>query len=454
MLQAATLCTAGALRSAIKTPATGATGLGEHLVALAEVQALLEGVDYSTAAKGINKGDDEGNSAMHWASRKGFAKVVQLLVERGGQVDVVNNEGSSPLHKAARNDHAAVVGLLLEHGATRDLANERGSTAMDYARFLGMHAVIAMLEPDLRVRKLAAMMARRSADDAAAKAQLAANRERELQARTATAKSGLGRGRLSPCIPMLAVTMLTQAVTIRIQVRRADSKSRLEANGSKGSFLKRRDSAGSPPKGGGAGFKASGSPQKGGGAGFKASGSPQKGGGACFKASDSPQKGGGASVKPSDSPQKGGGAGVKLSDSPQKSGGGGFKASGSPQKGGGAGLKPNGSPQKGSGARFWPSDTPVGAKQSPPQPKSPVGRRPPTTVPRSGVLVSDSTLYGFSPVEREKQKEREKEKEKEAEKEARRSKGRREAEAQLKKVLEPLATVRPLTTTDAVQVGT
>ena len=68
--------------------------------------------------------------------------------------------------------------------------------------------------------------------------------------------------------------------------------------------------------------------------------------------------------------------------------------------------------------------------------------------------MSDSTLYGFSPVEREKQKEREKEKEKEAEKEARRSKGRREAEAQLKKVLEPLATVRPLTTTDAVQLGT
>ena len=80
-------------------------------------------------------------------SRQGFVSVVRLLVESGGDVDVVNGEGSSPLHWAARKDHASTVSLLLELGATRDLPNERGQTPMGYAKFLGMHAVIAVLEP-------------------------------------------------------------------------------------------------------------------------------------------------------------------------------------------------------------------------------------------------------------------------------------------------------------------
>ena len=54
-------------------------------------------------------------------SRQGFVSVVRILVESGGDVDVVNGEGSSPLHWAARKDHASTVSLLLELGATRDL---------------------------------------------------------------------------------------------------------------------------------------------------------------------------------------------------------------------------------------------------------------------------------------------------------------------------------------------
>ena len=61
-------------------------------------------------------------------------------------------------HWAARKDHASTVALLLELGATRDLPNERGQTPMGYAKFLGMHAVIAVLEPDEGARKQAAML--------------------------------------------------------------------------------------------------------------------------------------------------------------------------------------------------------------------------------------------------------------------------------------------------------
>ena len=76
------------------------------------------------------------------------------------------------------------MSLLLELGATRDLPNERGQTPMGYAKFLGMHAVIAVLEPDEGARKQAAMRAQRAAGDAAAKAEQEQRREQELQART------------------------------------------------------------------------------------------------------------------------------------------------------------------------------------------------------------------------------------------------------------------------------
>ena len=34
------------------------------------VQNLLAGASAAEAAKGINKGDDDGNSALHWAARE------------------------------------------------------------------------------------------------------------------------------------------------------------------------------------------------------------------------------------------------------------------------------------------------------------------------------------------------------------------------------------------------
>ena len=203
---------------------------------------------------------------------------MRLLVESGGDVDVVNGEGSSPLHWAARKDHASTVSLLLELGATRDLPNERGQTPMGYAKFLGMHAVIAVLEPDegarkqaaiqgdigryreisgdigryrdegarkqaamlvrvrvrVRVRvltltsarKQAAMRAQRAAGDAAAKAEQEQRREQELQART---PSRPPMARSLPCRLYLAHISRTSRLYLPLQARKAAAKSRLDA---------------------------------------------------------------------------------------------------------------------------------------------------------------------------------------------------------------------------------
>ena len=139
-------------------------------------------------AKGTNKGDEDGNSALHWACRRGFGEAVSLLIAARGQVDLTNEEGSTPLHWAARKDHAPVVSLLLKAGASPELENKWGKTPVNYAKFLQMHSVIALLDTDEGARKEAAAKAQKSAADAAAKAQLKRLEEEKLAARKAQAK--------------------------------------------------------------------------------------------------------------------------------------------------------------------------------------------------------------------------------------------------------------------------
>ena len=162
-----------------------------------EVDLLLTAAGLEVAAKAINKGDDDGNSALHWASRKGFVAVVKLLLDRGGQPDFANSEGSSALHWAARKDQAAVVKLLLERGATRELKNHHGKTPLQYAKLLQMHAALALLETDDGARKAAAFAAQKSAADAKAKAEAERKRGEELKQRKAAAAKGK-EGRQQP----------------------------------------------------------------------------------------------------------------------------------------------------------------------------------------------------------------------------------------------------------------
>lgn len=145
------------------------------------------------AVKGASKGDEDGNSPLHWACRRGFSEAVSLLIAARGQVDLTNDEGSTPLHWAARKDHAPVVSLLLEAGASAKLENKWGKTPLNYAKFLQIHSVIALLDTDEGARKAAAAKAQRGAADTAAKAQLKRAEEEKLAARKAQAKGRKGR---------------------------------------------------------------------------------------------------------------------------------------------------------------------------------------------------------------------------------------------------------------------
>lgn len=79
---------------------------------LAEVKKLVED------GENVNlKDPDDGSTALMFASQRGYAEIVMLLVENGADVNLNNNNGWTALIKAVYNGHIDIVKFLLERDA-------------------------------------------------------------------------------------------------------------------------------------------------------------------------------------------------------------------------------------------------------------------------------------------------------------------------------------------------
>jgi ankyrin repeat protein len=67
-----------------------------------------------------------GQTALSRAAIKGHEAVVELLLEKGADVESKDSDGLTPLSWAARGGHEAVVKLLLEKGADTESKNSHG----------------------------------------------------------------------------------------------------------------------------------------------------------------------------------------------------------------------------------------------------------------------------------------------------------------------------------------
>jgi ankyrin repeat protein len=112
---------------------------------LALVQSLLEKAKIETK-------DDDQRMALHRAAENGHAPVVQLLLEKGAEVDAqykkIKTKGDdqkTALHRAAENGHAPVAQLLLEKGAEVDAKDKSGRTALHLAIMNGHEAVLDVM---------------------------------------------------------------------------------------------------------------------------------------------------------------------------------------------------------------------------------------------------------------------------------------------------------------------
>jgi ankyrin repeat protein len=76
---------------------------------------------------------------MYVACQGGHLGAVQLLLDRGADLDEPYVNGWTPLHWAVRNGHGQVAQFLLEHGADPAVrAKDDGKTALEVAAAKGL----------------------------------------------------------------------------------------------------------------------------------------------------------------------------------------------------------------------------------------------------------------------------------------------------------------------------
>jgi len=76
---------------------------------------------------------ETGNTALHQAALNGYWNVVQYLLLKGADPNVVNPCGETPLHLSVRVDNRAIVSLLLIGGAKRNAKTAQGLTPLHVA---------------------------------------------------------------------------------------------------------------------------------------------------------------------------------------------------------------------------------------------------------------------------------------------------------------------------------
>jgi len=93
---------------------------------IAEVKRLSGG-DHSQ----INKQDEEGRSALHFAIDRGHEELARVLLsELHCNVDLQDCEGQTPLSYACNTEQSNLILLLLAHGANPTTADNDGETPL------------------------------------------------------------------------------------------------------------------------------------------------------------------------------------------------------------------------------------------------------------------------------------------------------------------------------------
>lgn len=95
---------------------------------------------------GIESRDEETCATpLIWAASLGREGVVRMLLERGANIEAVNDLGMTALLEAASNGHVAVVRILVEKGAGLEVRNSTGSSALVCAAEGGHEEVVRAL---------------------------------------------------------------------------------------------------------------------------------------------------------------------------------------------------------------------------------------------------------------------------------------------------------------------
>ena len=107
---------------------------------LGQVRSLLaENAD-------VNVAQGDGSTALHWAAYWDDSEMARVLLEAGANVGATTRIGDfTPLLMAARSGSAAIIELLLDRGADVDAPNAAGTTALMLAAAAGKPDAVKLL---------------------------------------------------------------------------------------------------------------------------------------------------------------------------------------------------------------------------------------------------------------------------------------------------------------------
>ena len=92
------------------------------------VEAML-----NTNPKLIAGRDELGRLGVHYAAWRGHKDVMELLLDRGSDVNAKTDRGHTPLHLAVHQNHKELAELLIARGADVNARTRHGRTPLSSA---------------------------------------------------------------------------------------------------------------------------------------------------------------------------------------------------------------------------------------------------------------------------------------------------------------------------------
>jgi len=107
-----------------------------------EVKALL----LRKGGGSVKYHDQYGLTALHAAAFKGHKDVMTVLIELAGlDLECEDEEGHVPLHMAVESGDVGTVQVLVEKGVNLNVVNKRGATPLYMAKIWGHHDICELL---------------------------------------------------------------------------------------------------------------------------------------------------------------------------------------------------------------------------------------------------------------------------------------------------------------------
>ena len=73
----------------------------------------------------IGDGQKEFNcTVMHWSAYSNYPELLNIFIQKGGDVNVRNKKLDTPLHEAMKSNNVECVRILMDHGADPNLLNK------------------------------------------------------------------------------------------------------------------------------------------------------------------------------------------------------------------------------------------------------------------------------------------------------------------------------------------